>query len=88
MKLPFVIGKCRVAPMKQQTIPTLELHAALYSARLRQLTTEDHDIQIHTVTHWTDSMTALQWLQSAHKMKQVFVANRVGDILDQSTVDE
>ena len=57
VKLSFVIGKCRVAPMKQQTIPKLELQAALYSVRLRQLITEDHDIQIHKVTRWTDSMT-------------------------------
>ena len=73
--------------MKQQTIPKLELQAALYSVRLRQLITEDHDIQIHTVTHWTDSMTVLQWLHSGKK-QQVFVANRVGELLDKSTVDE
>ena len=88
VELSFVIGKCRIAPMKQQTIPKLELQAALYSVRLRELITENHDIQIQTVTHWTDSMTVLQWLHSAHKKQQVFVANRVGEILDQSTVDE
>ena len=88
VELSFVIGKCRIAPMKQQTIPKLELQAALYSVRLRQLISADHDIQIQTVTHWTDSMTVLQWLHSAHKRQQVFVANRVGEILDQSTVDE
>ena len=88
MELSFVIEKCRIAPIKQQTIPKLELQAALYSVRLRQLITEDHDIQIQTVTHWTDSMTALQWLPSAHKSQQVFVANRVGKKLDQSTVHE
>ena len=52
--------KCRIAPMQNQTIPKLELQAALYSVRLRQLITEDHDIKIQTVTHWTDSMTVLQ----------------------------
>ena len=33
-------------------------------------------------------MTILQWLHSAQKKQQVFVANRVGEILDQSPVDE
>ena len=33
-------------------------------------------------------MTVLQWLHSAHKRHQVFVANRAGEILDQSTVNE
>ena len=65
VELSFVTGKCRVAPMKQHTIPKLELQAALYS--VRQLITEDNDIQIQTVTHWTDSMTVFHWLHSAHK---------------------
>ena len=87
VELSFVIGKCRVVPKKQQTFPKLELQAALYSVRLRQMITEDHDIQIHTVTHWTDLLTVLQWLHSAHKKQQVLGASRVGEILDQSTVD-
>ena len=74
--------------MKQQTIPKLELQAALYSVRLRQLITEDHDIKIQTVTHWTDSMTVLQWLHSVHTKQNFSVANRVGEIMEESTLDE
>ena len=33
VELSFVIGICRISPMKQQTIPKLELQAALYSVR-------------------------------------------------------
>ena len=50
--------------------------------------TEDHDFQSQTVTHWTDSMMVLQRLHSARKSYQVLVANRFGEILYQSTVDE
>ena len=67
VELSLVIGKCRIAPVKQQTIPKLELQAALYSVGLRQLITEDYDVKIQTVTHWTDSMTFLQWLHSAQE---------------------
>ena len=74
--------------MKLQTIPKLELQAALYSVRLRQLITEDHDVKIQTVTHWTDSMTVLQWLHFSHENQQIFVARRVGEIRDEPTVDE
>ena len=88
VELSFVVGKCRISPMKQQTILKQELQAALYSVRLRHLITEDYDIKIQTVTHWTNFMTVLQWLHSAHKRQQVFVANSVVEILDQSTVDE
>ena len=57
VQLRFVVGKCRVAPMKQQTIPKLELQAALYAVRIRQLITQGHDIAIANVYHWTDSLT-------------------------------
>ena len=33
-------------------------------------------------------MTDRQWLHSANKRQQLFVANRFGEISDQSTVDE
>ncbi len=36
---------------------------------------------------WTDSTTVLQWLNSSEK-QPIFVANRVAEILDHSTVDE
>ena len=36
---------------------------------------------------WTDSTTVLQWLHSIDK-KPVFVANRVSEILELTTVDE
>ena len=81
------LGSAELPPMKQQTIPKLELQSALYSERLKQLITENHDIQVPTVTHWTDSTTVFQWLHSAHKRQQVFVANRVWEILDRSTVN-
>ena len=87
-EVSFVTEKCRIAPMKQQTIPKLELQAALYSVRLRQLIEKEHDIEMDSVTYWTYSVTVLPWLHAAHKKQQVFVANRVGEILDQSTVDE
>ena len=33
-------------------------------------------------------MTVLQWLHFAHKTQQIFVASKVEEILDESTVDE
>ena len=87
-EVSFVLGKCRVAPIKQLSIPRLQLQAALYSVGLRKLVVGEHDLLIDSVTHWTDSITVLQWLHSADRKQNVFVANRAAEFLDASTVDK
>ena len=88
IEVSFVVGKCRIATIKQLSIPRLELQAVLYSVRLRKLIIQEHDLPINSFTHWTDSVTVLQWLNSADKRQNVFVANRAADILENSTIDE
>ncbi|XP_075256718.1 uncharacterized protein LOC142349192 [Convolutriloba macropyga] len=88
LKLTYVIGKCRVAPIRHTTIPKLELQAAVYGVRLKRQILREHDVKIDKVYHWTDSSTVLQWLQSAHKKQQVFVANRAAEILESSSMDQ
>ena len=88
VQLCFVVGRCPIAPMKQQTFAKLELQAALYTARLRQPIIEGHDICLVLVYHWTDSLTVLRWTNAAHRKQQVFLANRIGKVLDCSSVDE
>ena len=45
-KLTYVIGKCRVAPIRHMTIPKLDLQAAVYGVRLRKQTLNEHDVKI------------------------------------------
>ena len=59
-ELAYVVGKCRVAPMKQQSIPRLELQAAMYGTRLKQLIVDEHDVEIEGTFFWTNSTTVLQ----------------------------
>ena len=82
------MGKGRITPIKQLSLPRLELQAAEYSVRVRTLIVQEHDLQIDSVTHWTDSSTVLQWLHSACKKQNFFVANRAAEILESSTIDE
>ena len=87
-EVSFVLGKCRIAPIKHLSIPRLELQAALYSVRLRKLIVEEHDLLIDSVTNWTDSITVLQWLHSADRKQNVSVANRAAEILEASSIDD
>ena len=86
-QLAFVFGKARVAPMKALTVPKLELQAALLAARLRAEVLSAMSLKIGRTFMWSDSSTVLQWLTSLEK-QPTFVANRVCEILDLTTVDE
>ena len=87
-EVTFVIGKCRVAPIRNMTVAKFEMQATVFGVRLRELILDEHDIQIERIVHWTDSTTVLQWLHSANKKQPVFVANRVAEILEGSTIDQ
>ena len=86
-QISFIFGKVRVAPMKALSIPKLELQAALLATRLKNDILAALTVSINHVYMWTDSTTVLQWLHSTEKLP-VFVANRVGEILESTTIDE
>ena len=75
-KLTHVIGKSVVAPIRHTTAPELELQAVVYGVPLSIQILREHDVKIDKIYHWTDSSTVLQWLQSAHKKQQEFVAKK------------
>ena len=37
---------------------------------------------------WSDSTTVLQWIRHSDKKQQVFVANRVAEVLEATSVDQ
>ena len=86
-QLAFVIGKGRVAPTKSLTIPKLELQTALLASRLKRHIEAALTLAVEKVYMWSDKSTVLQWLHSPEKQLD-FVANRISEILDASTVDE
>ena len=88
LRLTYVIGKCRVAPIRHSTIPKLELQAAAYRVRLRKQTLNKHDVKLDKNYHLTNSSALLQWLQAANKKQQEFVANRAAEILENSSMDQ
>ena len=86
-QVAFVFGKARVAPMKTLSIPKLQLQAALLTTRLKEDVLKALTIPVSNKFMWTDSTTVLQWLNSG-SIQPTFVANRIGDILESTTVDQ
>ena len=86
-EIAFILGKARVAPMKCLTVPKLELQAALLATRLIVDIYKALTIPLSKTFMWTDSTTVLQWLRSFDK-QPIFVANRVSEILESTTVDQ
>ena len=78
----FVISKARVAPFKFLAVPRLELQGAVVGLRLALLTCKALNLHISDMTFWTDSMTVFQWIRSKDCRFHTFVANRIGEILE------
>nr|CAH7736504.1 unnamed protein product [Callosobruchus chinensis] len=70
----------RVAPLKEATIPRLELCAALLLSRLLNKVLESWDISVDNIFLWSDSTIVLSWIQSDPANCKVFVAHRVHEI--------
>ncbi|XP_061724166.1 uncharacterized protein LOC133530287 [Cydia pomonella] len=77
----MLASKTKVAPLKQLTVPKLEICAAVILAKLLHEISRLLNIPMHKIYAWTDSMVVLSWLQSPPSRWQVFVGNRVSEII-------
>ncbi|XP_037942526.1 uncharacterized protein LOC119675399 [Teleopsis dalmanni] len=76
----LLCAKSRVAPLKKQTLPRLELSAAVLAAELSVRVKSDLQEKDQPVFLWTDSEIVLSWINSQSSSFQTFVANRVARI--------
>ncbi len=80
----FIMARSRVAPKRQQSMPRLELCAALAGAQLAKLVRNEMTLSISQTIIWTDSLTVLEWIQSDSCRYKVFVGTRVSEIQELS----
>ncbi len=84
----LLMAKSRLAPLKQTTIPRLELTAATTAVRISCLLRHELGIPVNKIVYYTDATTVLHYIANQKRKFPIFVANRVQFILDYSSISD
>ncbi|KAF8797168.1 hypothetical protein HNY73_001462 [Argiope bruennichi] len=87
-QVSLVSAKTRVAPIKQLTIPRLELCGALLLAELITAIEKALSFPIKERYLWTDSTIVLSWINRPPSKGNIFIQNRVNNILNLTSVSD
>ncbi|XP_034053860.1 uncharacterized protein LOC117533931 [Gymnodraco acuticeps] len=84
----FVMGKAKLAPRPEHTVPRLELCAAVLAVELADVILAELDLQLHAVTYYSDSKVVLGYICNETRRFYVYVSNRVVRIRRSSNPDQ
>ena len=84
----MLLAKSRVAPLRQLSIPRLELQGAVLRVRLCDSVIKELGSISSQTFYWCDSQTVLQWINSKSCKYHAFVAHRITEILENSVVNQ
>ena len=76
----FAAAKCRAAPLKELTIPCLELQAAVLASRLGSNIVEESRFKFERIRYFSESLVTLSWIRSESRSFKPLLSCRVGEI--------
>ena len=82
VRVELICARSRVAPLKQISVPGLELCGALLASQLTFQVVSALRQSFDSITLWTDSTIVLSWIRTEPNRWKTFVANRVSEIQD------
>ena len=86
VKVNLISSKTKVSPMKEVTIPRLELLSCALLTKLLQSVLKGISLNTASIYYWSDSMIALHWIKNNKEWK-IWVQNRVDIIKKVVTPD-
>lgn len=72
IEVGFILGKARLAPQPELTIPRLELCAAVLAVEMAEIIVEEIDLKLDSVKFYTDSKVMLGYIHNQSKRFYVF----------------
>ncbi len=77
ISIGFILGKAKLTPKNQPTIPRLELCAAVLAVEVAELIVQEIDFKPDAITFYCDSKIVLGYIYNETKRFYVYVHNRV-----------
>lgn len=65
-KLDFLMGKAKLAPQSDPTIPRLELCAAVLAVEMSELIHDELDLKVDSTTFYSNSKVVLGYINNAN----------------------
>ena len=84
----LLMAKSRLAPVKQITVPRLELCAAVVAVKLDKVIRAELELELLPSTFWSDSQIVLSYIRNESKRFKIFEGNRVSFIRESTTSEQ